>query len=180
MPITKGVSISLCNTRRRGISTLPMNVNVNQNDFLGAFVTITTLRPRALTARKHTRGSLCLQLHRPNVAILTATRFMFAVFCIAVTHCIVAAAYFTYPRGLESWVEIVCSGDWTRTSCTHWVNMRRSGQHLTNWAIATLTLTLQRVSVAIQRGNAACHSWNTALYIRTRWHFLFSCVIDLW
>ena len=49
--------------------------------FLGAFVTIATLRSPALTARKHLCGSLHLRLHKPHVAILMATWFAFAVFC---------------------------------------------------------------------------------------------------
>jgi len=36
-------------------------------NFLGAFVSIRTLRTPALTARKHTCGSLRLRLHEPHV-----------------------------------------------------------------------------------------------------------------
>jgi hypothetical protein len=74
------------------------------------------LRSPALTARKQTCGSLRLPLHKPHVAILTAARFTVAVFCSGHP---LAAAHFTYPGGLEPRVEIVCSGDQTRTSCTH-------------------------------------------------------------
>ena len=53
---------------------------------------------------------------------------------------ILAAAHFTYPAGMESWVEIVCSGDWIRTSCTHeWTCVGAPGvaNDLTNWASQT-------------------------------------------
>ena len=37
---------------------------------------------------------------------------------VAVTHYVLAVAYFTCPRQMESWVEIVGSGDWNQTTCT--------------------------------------------------------------
>jgi len=57
-----------------------------QENFLGAFVSRRTLSTPALTAWKHTCGSLRIRLHKPHVANLTAARFTFAVFCIVVAH----------------------------------------------------------------------------------------------
>jgi hypothetical protein len=42
-----------------------------------------------------------------------------------------------YLGGMDSWVEIVCSGHWTRTSCTHeWTGVGVAS-NLTNWANQT-------------------------------------------
>jgi len=73
--------------------------------FLGAFVSRCTLKTPALTARKHTCGSLRLRLHEPHVANLTAARFTFAVFCSGHT------LFLIYQQGgMEAGVELVRSG----------------------------------------------------------------------
>ena len=83
-----------------------------------------------------TCGSLRLRLHKPHVAIVRP-RALTSQSSVAVTHYILIATHFTYPGGLESWVEIVCSGDWTRTSCTHEWTCAGAANDLTNWASQT-------------------------------------------
>ena len=109
-----------------------------RRSFLGAFVTIASLRLPALTARKHTCGSLRLQLHKPHVAI-SRPHDSHSQFSVVVTHYILIAAHFTYPGELESWVVIVCSGDWT-TSCMHEWTCVGAANDLTNWASQTVVL----------------------------------------
>ena len=52
------------------------------------------------------------------------------------TQCILVTPHFTDPDGMESWVEIVCSGDWARTSCTQEWTCVGAANDLSNWAIA--------------------------------------------
>ena len=61
--------------------SLKINVNVNVRAFLGRRRNDRYFKELVLTARIHTCSSLSLWLHKPHVAILTATRITFAVFC---------------------------------------------------------------------------------------------------
>jgi hypothetical protein len=50
---------------------------------------------------------------------------------------ILASAYFTYPKGMESWGKIVCLGDWFVTSCTYEWTCVEAANDFTNWASQT-------------------------------------------
>ena len=104
--------------------------------FLGAFVTIATIRSPALTARKHTCDRLHLRLHKPHEAILTAARFTFTVFCTGYplhTDC----CLFYLPRRAGILSRNCLLRDWTRTSCAHEWTCGGAVNDLTNWASQT-------------------------------------------
>ena len=132
-------------------------------NFLDAFVTIATFRSPALTARKHTCGSLRLRLHKPHVAILTATRFTFVVFC-----CDHPLHTGCCSGGMESWVEIVCSGDGTRTSRTHEWTCVGAANDLTNWASQTDCIYLHH-KVMLPTAAIIRYTWDPRLGNIRRW-----------
>jgi len=78
-------------------------------------------------------GSLRLWLHKPHVTI-SQPYPLTPQSSVVFTH---LHTNFTYPGGIEVRVELVCSWDGTRTSCTDERTCVRVANALTNWASQT-------------------------------------------
>jgi len=83
------------------LSCLLTLLNVNVREFLRRLRNVATLRTPALTARKHTCGSLRYQLHKPHVAI-SRPHDLHSQSSVSVIHYILIAPHFTYPGGMEA------------------------------------------------------------------------------
>ena len=88
-------------------------------NFLGAFVTIATLKTSALTARKHTCGIVGASGCKSHAWPFSRPHDLHSQSSVAVIHYILIAPHFICPRRMEARLELVCSADQTRTSCTH-------------------------------------------------------------
>jgi hypothetical protein len=87
--------------------------------------------------RKETRAVVCASGSISHTWSFSPPHDLHSQSSVAVTHYILAAAHFTCPGGLESWFKIVCSGDWTQTSCPHEWTCVVADNDLTNWASQT-------------------------------------------
>ena len=72
-----------------------------------------TAKVARANCKETTCGSLRLRLHKPHVAI-SRPHALTPQSSVAVTHYILTATHFTYPEGMETWVEFACPGNRTR------------------------------------------------------------------
>jgi len=83
-----------------------------------------------------TCGSLRIRLHKPHVAI-SRSHASTPQSSVVVTQLHTSAPRFSYTGGMEARVELVRSGDPTRTSCTHERTCVRAANAFTNLASQT-------------------------------------------
>ena len=99
-----------------------------------------TFQSPALAVRKQRAVCERRWLHEPQFMSILRPHASTSQSSVAVTHYILGAAHSFTPGGMVYWVEIGCSGNWTRTSCTHeWTCFKAANDLTTELARQTDT-----------------------------------------
>ena len=105
--------------------------------FLSAFNDSVTSKAPALTAREPRSVVCATWQHKPHVAILTAERSNFAVFCSGRPSTYWLLLILPTPEGWNPESRLSAPGIEPQTSCTHEWTCVGAANDLTNWASQT-------------------------------------------